>query len=236
MSDGYDALKVDSLQRDEQGRLNARSDGLLGAAKLRLARERIAALREAVGEDVDIILELHAKTDANSCAQIMDAVGEYGIYYMEEPTAPLNPALMARIRERVSVPLAAGERIYTRYGFRPFLEARSLDVIQPDIANCGGITEGKKICDMVRVYDVVVQPHVCGGPISMAAACHLATAVPNFLIMEYHMGNLSDFYASLCAYDDFEPHGGYIVVPDRPGLGQEVPEEILARCKSWHVG
>ena len=117
----------------------------------------------------------------------------------------LNPQLSKELKNKVNVPLAAGERIYSRYGFKPFLENRSLDVIQPDIATCGGIPECKKICDMARIYDILVQPHVCGGPI------------------------LSDFTRSLGVYDD-QPVNAYITVPDRPGLGQGIPADILAKC------
>ncbi|WJV53019.1 mandelate racemase/muconate lactonizing enzyme family protein [Pectobacteriaceae bacterium CE90] len=230
VNEGYTAIKVDPLQRDENGDKNRRNDGLLTHKKLKLCRDRLFAIREAVGDDVDIILELHAKTDINSALQISKLVGDLNIYYMEEACGSLNPQLVKNLRDQVNIPLAAGERIFTRYGFKPFLETRALDIIQPDIATCGGISEGKKICDMARIYDVLVQPHVCGGPISAAAALQIEAVIPNFCIHEHHVGNLSHFTRNLGTYD-IQPIDGYITVPDGPGIGMEITEETMDKCK-----
>lgn len=229
VKDGYTAIKVDPLQRDIHGNKNKRNDGFLVHEKLKLCRDRLVAIREAVGDDVDIILELHAKTDFNSALQINKLIKGLNILYMEEPCTSLNAALVKELRNEVDVPLAAGERIFTRYGFRPFLENRSLDVIQPDIATCGGISEAKKICDMARIYDVLVQPHICGGPISAAAALQIEAVIPNFCIHEHHIGNLSNFSRNLGEYD-IQPTDGYITIPDRPGIGQNIPDLIINKC------
>jgi galactonate dehydratase len=229
IDDGYTAVKVDPLQRDENGNKNRRNDGFLTNEKLKLCRDRLVAIRETVGDDVDIILELHAKTDINSALQISRLVDDLNIYYMEEPCGSLNPALFKELRNKIDIPLAAGERIYTRYGFKPFLENRSLDVIQPDIATCGGISEAKKICDMARIYDVLVQPHVCGGPISAAAALQIEAVIPNFCIHEHHIGNLSKFTRCLGKYD-IQPVNGYIDVPNGPGIGQIIPDDVMNKC------
>ncbi len=228
-ADGYTALKVDPLQRDEFGKKNLRNDGLLTNYKLKLCKDRLVEIRNAVGNEMDIILELHAKTDFNAALQISKLAEELNIFYLEEPCGPLNPQLMSLLKEKTNIPLASGERIYSRYGFLPFLQNRSLDVIQPDVANCGGISEAKKICDMAQVYDVLVQTHVCGGPISNAAALQIEAVIPNFCIHEYHVGNMSDFTRSLGEYDD-APIDGYINIPDRPGIGQGIPEKILDKC------
>jgi galactonate dehydratase len=234
IAEGYTAIKVDPLQRDENGNKNFRNDGLLTHDKLKLCRDRLVAIRKAVGDKVDIILELHAKTDINSAFQISKWVDDLNIYYMEEPCGPLNPNLIKQLKDKVNIPLAAGERIYSRYGFRPFLENRSLDVIQPDVATCGGISEAKKICDMAKIYDVLVQPHVCGGPIAVAAAIQIEAVIPNFCIHEHHVGNLSDFSRNLGVYDD-QPIDGYINVSDRPGIGQEIPSGIIEKCRKFIV-
>lgn len=226
---GFTAVKVDPLQRDENGKKNYRNAGLLSSDKRKLCRDRLVAIRESVGDSVDIILELHAKSDFGAARQISRLAEDLDILYLEEPFGPLNPDLMAKFRTETNIPLASGERIYSRYGYRPFLEARSLDIIQPDIANCGGISEAKKICDMAQIYDVLVQTHVCGGPISNAAALQIEAVIPNFCIHEYHIGNMTSFTKSLGVYDD-SPVNGYIQIPDRPGIGQEIPEEIIRKC------
>ena len=176
VSEGYDAIKVDVLAMDEQGNWNQRDlKGLLPDNILRLGYARLKAMRDAIGPDVDIIVEMHSFTSAAPAIQFGRMIEELGVLYYEEPVMPLNPKMMKQVADHVNIPLASGERIYWRWGYRPFLEDGSLSVIQPDICTCGGISEVKKICDMAHVYDVIVQIHVCGGPISTAAALrHLA--------------------------------------------------------------
>ena len=124
------------------------------------------------------------------------------------------------------MPLAAGERIYTRWGFRPFIEDASLQVLQPDMGNSGGFTETKKICDMAHVYDIGVQLHICGGPLATAAALQLEAAIPNFVIHEHHAVALIDDNIKLCKYD-YQPVDGYFDIPELPGIGQELSEYAL---------
>lgn len=150
-----------------------------------------------------------------------------GCFYYEEPTQPLNPALFREISAKVNIPLATGERVYTRWGYRPFLEDRSVGIIQPDLCNTGGLTEGKKICDMAHVYDIGVQVHVCGGPIATAAALQLEAVIPNFVIHELHASALIPDNIDLCKYN-YEAKDGYFDVPDRPGIGQELTENAIA--------
>lgn len=126
--------------------------------------ERIEATREAIGEEADIIVEMHCSTNLQSAIQVAKAVEPYDIMYLEEPVDPLLPETTKKLSESTSIPLTTGERTYLRSGFLPFLQARSLSMIQPDIGICGGITEGKKIADMAYTYHVGVQAHVCGTP------------------------------------------------------------------------
>ena len=125
------------------------------------------------------------------------------------------------------IAVATGERVYTRWGYRPFFEDHSIGIIQPDLCNTGGITEGKKICDMAHVYDIGVQVHCCGGPISAAAALQLEAVIPNFVIHELHASALIQDNIDLCKYD-YQAVDGYFEVPDRPGIGQELTEEAIA--------
>lgn len=143
---------------------------------------------------------------------------------------PMNPKVFEKIQQKTSIPLATGERTYTRWGFLPFLESQSLTVIQPDIGNCGGITEAKKICDMAHTYDVSVQTHVCSSPISVAISLHLEAAIPNFIIHEHHITNTTPFNISQGKYD-YQPVNGYIKVPDLPGIGQEISEDALSKAR-----
>ena len=207
--------------------------GLLRNRQLSLIEKRVAAIREAGGEDLDIIIEAHSSTDANTAIQVGKALAPYRCFYFEEPTQPLNSDMYREIRSQVDIPLAGGERIHSRWGFRPFLEDHSIQVIQPDLCNTGGITEGKKICDMAAVYDAGVQLHVCGGPISTAAAIQLETVIPNFIIHETHEYAIVPENIALCKYND-QPENGFLEVSDRPGIGQELDEDIL-KCSEVYT-
>ncbi|MCR4805318.1 MAG: mandelate racemase/muconate lactonizing enzyme family protein [Clostridia bacterium] len=225
--DGYDCVKVDPLCFNMEGRYKGwPCNGILQKFQLDMAYKRVEAIRKACGDDMDIIIEVHSLTDANSAVQLGNALEDLNIYYYEEPTMPMNEGNMAEIASRVNIPLASGERIYTRWGYRPFFENHSLHVIQPDLGNCGGITEGKKICDMARTYDIGVQIHVCGGPQSTAAALQLEAVIPNFLIHEHHQAALLQANIDTGIYD-YQPVNGYFTVPDLPGLGQELSQKAM---------
>ena len=232
VSEGYDAIKVDVLAMDEHGNWNQRDlKGLLPDNILRLGYDRLKAMRDAIGPDVDIIVEMHSFTSAAPAIQFGRMIEELGVLYYEEPVMPLNPKMMKQVADHVNIPLASGERIYWRWGYRPFLEDGSLSVIQPDICTCGGISEVKKICDMADTYDVKVQIHVCGGPISQAAALHVETAIPNFLIHEQHSYGIKQGLRDTCVYDYLPDDHGELTVPELPGIGQEITEETMA--KTW---
>ena len=149
--------------------------------------------------------------------------------FLEEPCTPLNAAVMRKIADSTSIPLASGERNYTRWGFLPFFENYSLSVIQPDIGNCGGITEGKKICDMAYVYDVSVQTHCCSSPLVSAASLHLEAAIPNFMIHEHHITNTTPKNIETCKYN-YQPKNGYFEIPELPGIGQELSDDAIKRA------
>jgi len=232
MDQGYDAVKINFLRFDRDGRMLSYLDttGQLSRQAMHTAEERIAAVRETVGPDVDIIIENHAMTDANTAIQFARMASRYDIMFLEEGCTPLNPQVMRRIADNTDIPLATGERTYTRWGFLPFLENGSLSVIQPDIGNCGGITECKKICDMAHVYDVGVQTHVCSSPISVAVSLQLEAAIPNFVIHEHHIANTTAVTINECVHN-YQPVDGYFEIPDLPGIGQELSDYALKHAR-----
>jgi len=229
VAEGYDCIKMNPAYFDEEYRGGADFTKILSQKQVRRCRDRLVVTREAVGPDVDIIVEMHCMTDAAAAIQLGRAIEDIGIFFYEEPVMPLNPNMMKEIKDRLNFPIASGERTYTRWGFRPFLEMRALDIIQPDLGNCGGITEGKKICDMAHIYDISVQAHVCGTPISKAAALHFETAIPNFIIHEHHVNALNPHYRAIGKYD-YQPVKGRYTVPELPGIGQELCEKAVKRA------
>lgn len=229
MEEGYTCVKVDpiALSRQEpDGKGEWRTRGVLSERELSTAYDRVAAIREAGGPDMDIIIELHSYTDTTTSIQLGQRLEKLNIFYYEEPVHPMNPQNMLEVHKKLNIPIASGERIYGRTGFREFLEDRSLQIVQPDICLCGGITEAKKICDMANTYDCAAQIHVCGSPISKAAALQIEAVLPNFIIHEHHGWALHPDCRSTCLYD-YQPVGGYYDIPERPGIGQELKPEVI---------
>jgi len=232
VAEGYDAVKVDVLQIARDGvktgmaRPNQQHYGLLGHDAIQMGVERIAAIREAVGPSVDIICEIHSLLGTHAAMQFARAIEPYNIYYYEEPVNPLNPKNYERIAQHTAIPLATGERSYTRWGYRALPEAQTLAVVQPDICTVGGITEAKKVCDLAHLYDATVQVHVCGGPVSTAAALHVEAVIPNFIIHEHHTYAVRPCVRELCTHD-YQPAHGRFAVPDAPGLGQALNDAVV---------
>jgi L-alanine-DL-glutamate epimerase-like enolase superfamily enzyme len=235
VAQGYDSVKVDFIAFGAEEGGTDFGEGLPWLETEHQTRlltpefadmfvSRVAATREAVGPNVDIIVENHSKTDALGAVQVGRRIERYNIYYYEEPTTP-NPKLFAYIKDKVAIPLASGERIYSRWQYYPYFENSSLQVVQPDLANTGGITEGKKIADTAYAYDVSVQPHIAGSPVIIAATLQFEAALPNFIIHEHHFPNQN---GRKLAIHDYQPVNGYIDVPNLPGIGNELSEYALA--------
>ena len=236
VEDGYDAIKIDftCIRADGKGlRTSEESTGILPHATITSIIERVKAVREAVGSGVDIIIENHSNTDALSAKMIGQAAEQYNIMYDEEICTPLYPEVMKNAGSKINIPIANGERLFTRWGFLPFLQDDSIQVIQPDIGLCGGITEAKKICDLSHIFDATVQVHTCGSPIALAAALQLEAAIPNFCIHEHHVINKVMFCRELGTYDIFAVNGRF-EIPDRPGIGQELSDYAIknAYCET----
>lgn len=227
VEEGYDAVKFDFFLYNEEDGFFDDNDrlGLLSKKYLNIVEKRIAAVREAIGPDVDIIMENHSYTDAQSALQLGRMAEKYDIFCFEEPTTPY-PKITKYMSDKLNIPIATGERIYSRWQYAQYFENCSVQMIQPDFGNCGGITEGKKICDMAYAYDVGVQGHACGSPLSNVVALHLECVIPNFVIHEHHAVNLTPYNKSYCIYD-YQPVNGKYKVPELPGLGNELSESAM---------
>lgn len=230
VAEGYDAIKIDFFTfKPDEGNFNDNDRlGLLSPEYLQMYEARVKAVREAIGPNVDLIIENHSFTDSQSAAQLGNLVKKYNIFYFEEPSTP-TPQLSKFVHDETGLPIANGERIYTRWQYIEYFKQNAIQVIQPDVGICGGITEIKKICDMAHVFDVGVQVHACGSPLSTAAALHLECAIPNFVIHEHHTYALSPYNKELCIHD-YQPVNGKFSVPDLPGLGNELSEVAFRNC------
>lgn len=228
VAEGYDAVKIDPTTFDINGDSTQDLNKILPNKTIKMVRDRIKAVRDAVGDDVDILIELHSATSATSAIQIGRVLEEFNCMFYEEGVHYLNVSLQEKLSRNVKIPMAAGERLYTRWGYRQYFENQLLDMIQPDLCLVGGLTEGKKVCDYAHIYDITVQMHVCGSPISTAAALQLEAVIPNFQIHEHHVIAIKPGNRELCV-QDYQPQNGKFTIPDRPGLGLELNENVISR-------
>ncbi|WP_343676751.1 mandelate racemase/muconate lactonizing enzyme family protein [Paraburkholderia heleia] len=189
VAEGFDALKCYPFAyRDADARATSRHPSMRALDKplVKKAVEKLRAARSAVGPDVEIMLDLSGGLSCDETIRFCRAVEDLDIFFVEEPCDPFDVGALGKISRQIRMPVAAGERVYTRFGFRPMLEAHAVDIIQPDITLAGGFMETKKIAAMAEAYDIRVQPHVCGSPLSTAIALHLDACIPNFAIQEIY--------------------------------------------------
>jgi galactonate dehydratase len=238
--DGYTALKFYPLASPD----TATPDGLLRHVSLRaivreaedLAVARVKAVRDAVGPEVDVLLDMSAELTTDAVIRIGQRVEEYDIFFFEEPVDPFGVEALKKVSEHVNLPIAVGERLYTRYGFRPVMERHAADILQPDIGNTGGIMEVKKIAAMAEAYNMRIQPHTCSSPIATAAALQLDACIANFIIQELYPYRTPEHFQIVDHAPEWAVQASHLPIPDRPGLGVELVEErvrpfLWAECK-----
>lgn len=216
---GYDAVKVVCIPYGHH---------LTVAAERRRVDKLMAALRETVGPDVDIMVDFHGRPASIAAAlQYIDVLAPYEPLFCEEPVAPGDTEALREVARRAQTPIAAGERLVGLREFLPVLAAKALHVAQPDLNHTGGLLEGKRIAAVADTELVGIAPHNPNGPIAGAAALHFDVSTPNFLIQEEMSGAVS-------WYDDvvrtpMRRTGNYWQVPTEPGLGVEVDEREAAK-------
>ena len=194
-------------------------------SQLSYSSEIVGAVREAIGKDNDILIECHGRFNPATALKISREMEQYNPMLMEEPCPPDYMESMAKVTARSNVPISGGERIYGKYSFMEYLEKDCVDILQPDVFHCGGMLEGKKVAAMAEAKHKSVSFHNPSGPVSNAAILQLAATVPNFLIHEIMLTDCS-FRLSV-SNEEVVYEDGYIKIPDKPGLGIDLNEEII---------
>jgi len=214
MERGVTALKWDPFGKAYLSLSNAELDNAL---------ECVAAVREAVGNKVDLLIEGHGRFDVPTGVRIAKELEQFRPMWFEEPVPPDNIEALKAVRDKSPVPISAGERLYTLKDYRPLFDMRAADYIQPDISHAGGIMELKKIAAVTDTYYIAFAPHNPSGPVANAATLQLAACCPNFNILEIMYSDVvwrADVTDEALHYED-----GFITIPDKPGLGIELNEE-----------
>jgi galactonate dehydratase len=206
-------------------------------AVTRAAGSRIAAVRDALGPDADIAVDIHAQFfEVRRAIRVARAIEPFQPFWLEEPIRPENVDAMAKLAAHVSVPLASGECNYTKFEFQPILQAQALDVVQPDICLCGGVLEMKKIAAMAEAHYVMVAPHNPMGPVANVVNTHFAASTPNFLILEYTPDDSAP--RRDLVREPLAVQKGYLPIPQKPGWGIELNEEAFRHYppRPWRRG
>jgi galactonate dehydratase len=214
---GYQALKFDPFG-------TAWKD--LSPEESEMAIERVAAVRQAVGPRVGLMIEFHGRLSAGSAARMIRDLERFDPLWCEEPVVPEAVELLADVKRQVRAPIAAGERLYTLIDFQRLISLRAADVIQMDVSHCGGILAAKKIAALAAVQDLRIAPHCSVGPIALAACLHVDVSTPNFMIQEAFAEFDVPWRNSLVR--GWNPiRNGEFHMSEEPGLGLDIDEEVI---------
>ena len=200
-----------------------------GCAPIRYAEQCVKAMRDAVGPNIDIMVDCHARPSPRMGIQFAKALEPYDLYFIEEPCWPESVEDIALVQRSVKTPIATGERLVTQHTFRELLERRACSVLQPDITHCGGLSEARRIAAMAEAYRVALAPHNPQGPVSTAASLEFGFATPSYIICE-SVHNDVPWRSDVVSEGFTVERKGRIVRPNqRPGLGIEINEAELKK-------
>jgi 2-dehydro-3-deoxyphosphogalactonate aldolase len=228
VAEGFTGLKFDPLIQSKE-RLNIQMPWDLPQAELGMAERTVAAVREAIGEQADILIGTHGQITPAAAIRFARRIEPYDPLWLEEPCPPENCEEMARVARSTTIPVSTGERLVTHHEFHRLFAAGACAIAQPDLGSAGGITAVKKIAALAETHYVLMAPHVWGGPVITAAALQIDASIPNFLIQE-SIGRSDKFFNELLK----EPlvwEDGDLIVPDRPGIGVELDGAVLEKCR-----
>jgi len=226
VADGYQAIKFDidnSANELKQDAVNRD----LSSAELRKMTSLVAAAREAVGEEIDICIDCHSLFSVHSAIKLAERLEPFDLMFLEDPVPNDNVEAMAKVTESTSIPICTGEYLFRRDGFRDLIQQQACDMLHVDASGTGGLLEAKRIADLADLYYMPFAAHNITSPIGVTATAHVCAAVRNFIVMElpYH-ANQVPWRWDLAISDEPLIQENAFVLPDKPGLGVELNEEV----------
>jgi galactonate dehydratase len=229
VAEGFGAIKLapfDELKQRDHIRSGPQ-------AAWRAGVERVAAVRRAIGDDIELAVDCHSRMEASEALVVGQALADCNLFWYEEPIQHDQIADLARITQTVAMPTAAGETLFGLEGFRPFLNQRVVDVLMPDVKHAGGLMETRNIAEAARLQDLLVAPHNPSGPVASVASGQVCSVLRNFSILEYAWGEV-DWRADLLL--PREPIvDGYLLLSDAPGLGHRLNPDVVAAHRVVHA-
>ena len=220
----YVAMGFTALKFDPAGAYSTFDPRQPSLERLDISERMTKRIREAAGAKADLLFGTHGQFTASGAIRLARRLEHYDPLWFEEPVPPEKPEEMAIVARQTTIPIATGERLTTKYEFARVLELRAASIIQMALGRVGGILEAKKIAGMAEAYYAQIAPHLYCGPVEWAANVQLSACIPNFLILE-SIGTWTGFYADLLKMP-MQWQDGYVIVPDTPGLGVELNEDV----------
>lgn len=222
---GYEALKLDPFS-PEMGKKHRRyMDGKISKAGANYAEKLMGALRDAVGPDIELMIDAHGNFDVPTAIEMCNRMLPYNLTWFEEPCQPDSDDALRQVHENTAMPLCTGERKYTRFDFMPLLRDRLVSYIMPDICWSGGITELKKIAILAETFYVPVSPHDASGPLNVLGGAQVMATVPNCYRVEMTNHNIENY--NRCLTTPLDIKDGHITLPAKPGLGVELDLDFV---------
>jgi galactonate dehydratase len=222
VAEGFTAVKLapfDELRQPDHVRSGPRAAWLPGV-------ERVRAVRAAIGSEVELLVDCHGRMEVSEALLVARELADCNLYWLEEPVPDTHLAELARLTGQIPQPTASGESVFGVEGYRPFLTEHVVDILMPDVKHDGGLAQTKLIAGAARMGQLLIAPHNPAGPVATAATAQVVSTVSNFLILEYAWGEV-EWRAQL-----LEPaeriEGGYLLLPEGPGLGHRLNGEVLA--------
>ena len=226
---GFTAAKIDIDDARDPARFD-RVSWTASNAEIDHMVARVAFTRGLYPKDFDLGVDMHARYDAGTGKRVAKELEPFKLMWLEEPVPAENIDAMRDVRASTSTPIACGENVYMRWGFRELLEKRAVDIIEPDFQKTGGLLEARKIADMAHTYYVPVAPHAVTSPIGMMATAQVCAAIPNFLAQEWHWIDSLDLWRNWVKEGEIIQKG-FIHLPERPGIGVEMNEEVARKAQ-----
>ncbi|KAF8635416.1 hypothetical protein AX15_000410 [Amanita polypyramis BW_CC] len=237
-----------AAERKKQGFTAVKMNGTEAVAWIDspdVLNDTLNRVRDVRSLGLDVGVDFHGRLHKGMAKQLAKLLEPHRPLFIEEPLLPTQPEEIADLAKQVTIPIALGERLFTRFDFRPYLEKRVIDIAQPDVSHCGGISELHRIACLAETYDVALAPHCPIGPIALAACMQVATSAPNFVIQEmswkihYNVnpeaGQEADLHTYLLNSKVFEIEGGHVAALQGPGIGVEINEDLVRTTSKHYV-
>jgi len=226
---GFTAMKIDLDDATDPNRFDRVNWTANNAEVDRMVRW-VKHVRESIPKEMELACDMHGRYDLGTAKRVAKELEPFRLLWLEEPVPPENIDAMTDVRHSTSTPIACGENLYMRWGYRELLNKNAVDIIQPDIQKVGGLSEGRKVANLAQTYYVPVAPHCVVSPLGVMSTAHVCASIPNFLVCEWHWINFPDLWKNWVKEGEIIQKG-YVTVSDQPGIGVEMNEEVARKAQ-----